>query len=146
MHKFDTNVQHLKYRVLREVARATWAGELHTSVVNFPEIIAPGKVPTVRCCIYKERAIVNERVKFAMGMKSGKNSVIDVIEIACDECPGGGYEVTSTCRGCLAHRCEDACKKGAIYFDRNHTAHIDKTKCVECGACVGECPQEAISL
>ena len=58
---------------------------------------------------------------------------IEVIEIACDECPVGGYEVTNACRGCLAHRCEDACKFGAITFDNNHVAHIDKNKCKECG-------------
>ena len=44
----------------------------------------------------------------------------------------------------LAHRCEDACKRGAISFDDNHVAHIDKTKCVECGACAKVCPYSAI--
>ena len=28
MRKFDTKVQHLKYKVLREVARHEWAGDL----------------------------------------------------------------------------------------------------------------------
>ena len=56
----------------------------------------------------------------------------------------GGYEVTNACRGCLAHRCEDACKRGAISYDRNHMAYIDKTKCVECGACAKVCPYTAI--
>ncbi len=44
----------------------------------------------------------------------------------------------------LAHRCEGACKRGAISFDSNHVAHIDKTKCVECGACAKVCPFSAI--
>ena len=70
--------------------------------------------------------------------------MIEVIEIACDECPVGGYEVTNACRGCLAHRCEDVCKRGAIFFDHNHVAHIDKSKCVECGACAKVCPYTAI--
>lgn len=144
MHIFDTQVQHLKYRVLREVARAAWGGTLQTSLLDIPKVIAPGKIPTVRCCIYKERAIVSERVKLAMGMQSGRPNVIEVIEIACDECPGGGYEVTSACRGCLAHRCEEACKRGAISFDNNHAARIDKSKCVECGACAKVCPFTAI--
>ena len=52
--------------------------------------------------------------------------------------------VTNACRGCLAHRCEDVCKRGAITFDQNHVAHIDKTKCVECGACAKVCPYSAI--
>lgn len=71
-------------------------------------------------------------------------NVIEVIEVACDECPMGGYEVTNACRGCLAHRCEGACRRGAITFDQNHTAHIDKTKCVDCGACAKVCPYSAI--
>ena len=56
----------------------------------------------------------------------------------------GGYEVTNACRGCLAHRCEAACRFGAITFDENHVAHIDKTKCKECGSCAKVCPYSAI--
>lgn len=98
----------------------------------------------MRCCIYKERAILGERVKLAMGGDTSNENVIEVIEIACDECPVGGYEVTNACRGCLAHRCEDVCKRGAISYDHNHVAHIDKSKCVECGACAKVCPYTAI--
>jgi len=144
MHKFDTKVQHLKYKVLREVARLAWNDTLLESLMDIPQIIVPGKTPTMRCCVYKERAIVSERVKIAMGGNKDNPNVIEVIEIACDECPMGGYEVTNACRGCLAHRCETACKFGAISFDRNHVAHIDKSKCKECGACSRVCPYSAI--
>ena len=61
----------------------------------------------MRCCIYKERAIVSERIKLAMGGDRENPNVIEVIEIACDECPMGGYEVSEACRGCIAHRCND---------------------------------------
>ncbi len=98
----------------------------------------------MRCCVYKERAILAERVKLAMGGSADNPNVIEVIDIACDECPVGGYEVTNACRGCLAHRCEDVCRRGAISFDENHVAHIDKTKCVECGQCAKVCPYTAI--
>ncbi len=144
MRKFDTKVQHLKYKVLREVARKAWADRLADTVLDIPKTIVPGNTPTMRCCVYKERAIAAERVKLAMGGDSGNPNVIEVIEIACDECPAAGYEVTDSCRGCLAHRCEDACKRGAISFDHNHVAHIDKSKCVECGACAKVCPYTAI--
>ena len=145
MRKFDTKVQHLKYKVLREVARLAWKDELLEKILDIPEIIVPGKTPTMRCCVYKERAILGERVKLAIGGDKSNPNVIEVIDIACDECPVGGYEVTNACRGCLAHRCEDVCKKGAITFDRNHVAHIDKSKCVECGACAKVCPYMAIA-
>ncbi len=144
MRKFDTKVQHLKYKVLREVARLAWDDTLLENVMDIPKTIVPGKQPTMRCCVYKERAILGERVKLAMGGDKNNPNIIEVIDIACDECPVGGYEVTNACRGCLAHRCEDVCKRGAISFDTNHVAHIDKTKCVECGACAKVCPYTAI--
>ena len=144
MRKFDTKVQHLKYKVLREVARLAWDGTLLDKLLDVPKTIISGNVATHRCCVYKERAIVGERVKLAMGGDRDNPNVIEVIEIACDECPVGGYSVTDACRGCLANRCEDVCKRGAISFDHNHVAHIDKAKCIECGACAKVCPFTAI--
>lgn len=144
MRKFDTKVQYLKYKVLREVARQAWNDTLLENVLDIPKMIVPGKTPTMRCCVYKERAILGERVKMAMGGDSANPNVIEVIDIACDECPAAGYSVTDSCRGCLAHRCEDVCKKGALWFDNDHVAHIDKSKCVECGMCAKVCPYTAI--
>ena len=144
MRKFDTKVQYLKYKVLREVAREAWKDTIIENLLDIPKKIVPGKTPTMRCCVYKERAIVADRVRLAMGGNKDNPNVIEVIETACDECPMGGYEVTNACRGCLAHRCEDVCKKGAISFDHNHVAHIDKSKCVDCGACSKVCPFTAI--
>lgn len=144
MRKFDTKVQHLKYKVLREVARLAWNDALLDHVLDIPKTIVPGNTPTMRCCVYKERAILGERVKLAMGGDYENPNVIEVIDIACDECPMGGYEVTNACRGCLAHRCEDVCRFGAITFDENHVAHIDKSKCKECGSCAKVCPYTAI--
>ena len=144
MYKFDTKVQHLKYKVLREVARYAWDDTLLENVMDIPIKIVPGKVPTMRCCVYKERAILGERVKLAMGGNKDNPNVIEVIDIACDECPMGGYDITSACRGCLAHRCVDACRFGAISLDQNHVAHIDKSKCKECGACAKVCPYSVI--
>ena len=144
MRKFDTKVQHLKYKVLREVAREAWNGTLTEHLLDIPKTIVPGNEPTMRCCVYKERAILGERVKIAMGGDKENPNVIEVIEIACDECPMGGYEVTEACRGCLAHRCEDVCRRGAITFDSQQKAHIDKSKCVECGQCAKVCPYSAI--
>ena len=144
MRKFDTKVQYLKYKVLREVAREAWNDTLLEHLVDIPKKIVPGNTPTMRCCVYKERATLAERVKLAMGGCKENHNVIEVIDTACDECPMGGYEVTNACRGCLAHRCEDVCKRGAISFDHNHVAHIDKSKCVGCGMCAKVCPYTAI--
>ena len=144
MRKFDAKVQYLKYKVLRQVAHEAWNDTLLQNLLDIPQKIVPGKTSTMRCCVYKERAILGERVKLAMGGDKENPNVIEVIDIACDECPAAGYEVTDSCRGCLAHRCEDVCKRGAISFDHNHVAHIDKSKCVECGQCAKVCPFAAI--
>jgi [FeFe] hydrogenase (group B1/B3) len=145
LRKFDTKVQHLKYHVLREVARSAFQNDLHHAVYKIPQMIVAGPKATMRCCIYKERAIVNERINLAMGGNEDNPNIIEVLDIACDECPVGGFEVTNACRGCIAHRCESACKLGAITFDENQKAIINKEKCVECGKCASVCPFSAIA-
>lgn len=141
--KFDTKVQYLKYKVLRAVAYYAFEDKLMDAYAEIPKLIVQKK-PTMRCCIYKERAIVGERIRMALGGDKENPNVIEVIDIACDECPASGYVVSEACRGCLAHRCEDVCPKGAISFDENQKAHIDKSKCVNCGKCAKVCPYSAI--
>ena len=145
LRKFDTKVQLLKYKVLREVARHAYNDTLLESFNDIAKVIVKQKTPTMRCCIYKERAIVGERIKIATGGDKKNPNIIEVIDIACDGCPEGGYTVTEDCRGCIAHRCEDVCKRGAITFDEHQKAHIDKDKCVNCGQCAKVCPYTAIA-
>lgn len=144
MQKFDTRVQHLKYKVLREMARNAFNGTLLENFSEIPKIIMPNKEPTMRCCVYKERAIITERMKIAMGGDKTNPNVIEVIGIACDECPVGGYQVSDACRGCIAKRCSDVCPVGAITFDEEHRAYINKEKCVNCGKCAQACQFSAI--
>ncbi len=145
MRKFDTKVQYLEYKVLRAVATHAWKGDLLTSISDIPKEIVPGTTPTMRCCVYKERAILSERVKCALGGDKSNPNVIEVLPIACDDCPVSGYEITNNCRGCIAHRCEDVCRMGAISYDEHQKAHIDKSKCVNCGQCAKVCPYGAIT-
>lgn len=144
MRKFDTKIQHLKYMVLREVARHAWQGDLLEHISDIPKRIIPGKTPTMRCCVYKERFILSERTKLAIGGDKSNPNVIEVIDTACDDCPAGGYHVSDTCRGCLAHRCADVCPRDAIVLDERNRAHIDKSKCINCGKCAKICPYTAI--
>ena len=145
MNKFDTKVQLIKYKVLREVAKYSWSDTLLENVMDIPNIIVPGKIPTMRCCVYKEKAILNKRIKLAIGGNRYDKRIIKVIDIACEDCPTGGYEVTSACKGCLARRCAEACKRDAITFGHDQKAYIDKTKCIECGMCAKVCPYNAIN-
>ncbi len=144
MHKFDTKIQYLKYKAVKQVAIHAWKDDLLENVLNIPKEIVPGKVPTMRCCVYKERAILSERVRLAMGGNKKNPNIIEVIDIACDECPAAGYQITDSCRGCLAHHCMEVCPKDAIYIDNDRRCRIDKTKCIECGKCASVCPYTAI--
>ncbi len=145
MRIFDTKVQEIKYKVLCEVSKQTWAGNDSFAAFNDIAKVVVTKEDTTRCCIYKERAIVAERIKIALGGNPENPNIVEVIDIACDECPEAGYVVTDLCRGCLAHRCKDACRLGAIQFDAHGKATIDKSKCVECGKCAKVCPYRAIN-
>ena len=145
MPNFDTRVQELRYKVLKEIIKHIDKGDLYESFYDIPKDVMPGPKPTMRCCIYKERAIIEERIKIAISHNSTMDeNVIKVIPIACDECPLGGYTVSDACRGCIAHRCSEACPKKCITFDGNLRAKIDKSQCVNCGMCAKACPYSAI--
>jgi len=142
--KFENHVKYIKYRVLKEIATSLLNGTLEDDVFSIPKRIITGSKAETRCCIYKERAIISERVRHALaGDKNGGN-IVEVIDIACDECPIYRFSITEACRGCLAHRCMESCPVGAISFV-NHKAHIDQDKCIECGRCTKVCPYNAIA-
>ena len=140
---FDTNVQLIKYKVLKEVIRRAYEGGMEDAYTEIPKIISPGPKSELRCCIYKERAILQERIKMAMGGDKKNPNVIEVLDIACDECPIDGMYVTPACRGCIVHSCKEVCPRDAITIV-NKKAVIDKEKCIECGKCTKACPYTAI--
>lgn len=142
--KFGSNVQNIKYDVIKNVAKYTILGNLKDNLYKIPKEIIKGPDPGSRCCIYKERSIVEERVIMAMGGDGEHKNIIEVLEIACDECPVASYNVTESCRGCLAHKCVESCPFGAIDLI-NKKAVINSDKCRECGKCKSACPFEAIA-
>ena len=89
--EFDSQVQYLKYRTLCEVARRAFDDTLQESLLDIPKAIVPGKKSTMRCCVYKERAILGERVKLAMGGNRRNANVIETLDIACDGCPSYNF-------------------------------------------------------
>ena len=142
---FDTNVQLVKYNVLKEVIRRAYEGGLEDAYMEVPKLLSPGPKAETRCCIYKERAILQDRIQMAMGGDKNTPNVIEVIDSACDECPIDGIYVTPACRGCMVHSCKEVCPKDAITIV-NHKATVDKDKCIECGKCTQVCPYSAIIL
>lgn len=142
---FDTNVQLVKYKVLKEVIRRAYEGGLENAYMEVPKLLSPGPKAETRCCIYKERAILQDRIQLAMGGNKENPNVIEVIDSACDECPIDGVYVTPACRGCMVHSCKEVCPKDAITIV-NHKATVDKDKCIECGKCTQACPYSAIIM
>ena len=143
----DENVIKIKHDVLYEVAKLAFADELEEKRDGRAEALIPGPTPQFRCCIYKEREIIRQRVRLAEGKAPGMNddgNIVQVISSACEDCPISSYVVTDNCQNCIGKACINACNFGAIEMGR-HRSHIDASKCKECGKCAQACPYHAIA-
>ena len=67
----DENMIRIKHDVLYEVAKLAFAGELEEKRDNIPFTLIEGPNPQFRCCIYKEREIIRQRVRLAEGKAPG---------------------------------------------------------------------------
>ena len=147
MRYADANVIKIKHAVLEEVARLAFAGELEERKDEIAFKLIPGPTPQFRCCIYKEREIIRQRVRLAEGKAPGTTDDGNIIQV-----------ISSALRGLSdlqLHRdrelpelsgkaCINACHFGAIEAGR-HRSHIDPSKCKECGKCAEACPYNAIA-
>ena len=162
---FDNNAVRAKRQLLREVAKLCFEGRLVEEIDNIPIVRHPKGALSLRCCIYKSRAITRYRLIAILGYpaeemdefralsdyaeealkrdKPLEGPVLTIIDEACSGCITSNYVVTDACRGCFARPCIVNCPKGAITM-RNGKAYIDPDKCVRCGLCVKVCPYHAI--
>lgn len=146
----DEGIVSFKHKVIEEMARLAWENDEITSEETEKLVykLIPGPTATYRCCIYKERELVRQRINMTMGKNPTPNSnsknIIQVLGPACDECPISSYVVTDNCRLCMGKACINSCKFGAISIGR-HRTHIDANKCKECGKCSQACPYGAIA-
>ena len=60
---FITDINKIKFEVNTEVARLAFAGELDEKANEIPYKLIPGRTPHYRCCVYREREIIRERVQ-----------------------------------------------------------------------------------
>ena len=117
--------------------------------------------------MFLERAIVQERLRLALGMnlqsaeeqmpisasiqeaatdqKYFEEPLVNIIPFACNACPPKQVRITDSCQGCISHPCMNVCPKDAIYLDKDKHCHIDQDKCIKCGKCFNQCPYRAIS-
>lgn len=167
MRGIYTSVNDIRKRVFAEVAKLSYDykdGDL-SQMDQIPYHVIPGEVSTYRDSVFLERAIVEERMRLAMGLNLRKATehapvstgaeecikpekyyqppLINIIKFACHKCPDNVVRVTDACQGCLAHPCKEVCPKGAIRFENGHSI-IDQDKCVKCGKCISVCPYHAI--
>lgn len=169
MRGLETPVNVIRRIVFREIAKVAYETEgkdINDAIEAIPYAITPGDEPHFRESIWRERAIVSERVRLAMGMslrpedrpvhlthgieesniaaKYYEPPLMQVIPSACDACEPNMYEVSNQCRGCLAHPCMEVCPKDAISMVDGHS-YIDQEKCIKCGRCKANCPYDAIA-
>ncbi|MCH4286566.1 MULTISPECIES: 4Fe-4S dicluster domain-containing protein [Bacillota] len=150
MSLFDHEARQFKFDVLKEVSKRAFEGKLNEDVCDeVANLLIPGKHADFRCCIYKEKEIIRERTRMAMGKppvpveNNNERQIVRVLEAACDGCSIHKIQVTDNCRKCMAKACLSACKFDAIKMG-NDRAFIDYDKCKECGACKNACPFNAI--
>ncbi|MEY8353366.1 4Fe-4S dicluster domain-containing protein [Lachnospiraceae bacterium 54-53] len=143
----DATLLRITHQVLCEVAKLVWEGEIGEKRGEIPYHIIPGPKAQFRCCIYREREIIRERVRLAEGLcPSGRDTrnVVQVINSACEGCPIARYVVTDNCQLCMGKACQNSCNFDAISMGHDR-AHIDPDKCKECGKCSQACPYNAIA-
>lgn len=143
----DATLHRITNQVLLEVAKLVWENKIEEDRNEIPYHIIPGPKAQFRCCIYREREIIRERVRLAEGLcPSGKDTrnIVQVISSACEGCPIARYVVTDNCQLCMGKACQNSCNFGAITMGHDR-AHIDPEKCKECGKCSQACPYNAIA-
>ena len=169
MRGLDTSVRKLRHEVFKEVAKIAYetpSDKVNDAIEAIPYTIVPTEEATYRESVYRERAVVAEMVRLAMGMslrpedrpvhitagidqsdisdKYYEPPLMQVIPSACDKCPDNVYEVTNQCRQCVAKACVAVCPRNAISVVDGETV-IDKEKCISCGKCKKACPYDAIA-
>ena len=166
-----TNLTEIRRNVFSSVAKIAYEmaeddeATTRSKLRDLPYEIIPGDVATYRESVFLERAIVEQRIRLAMGLPLQsvdhresltegvadasvpetyyQPPLINVIKFACNACEDNVYRVTNACQGCLAHPCREICPKGAITF-KDKKAYIDQEKCIHCGMCAKACPYHAI--
>ena len=151
MRGIDTQVRKNRRRIFKEVAHLAYHSEnLKDDIEALPYKIVDYDESDYGN-IYRDRAIVRERIRLAMGLSLRPENVpvhltqgleesnisekyyepplMQVIPSACNACPENRYYVTDRCMGCVAHPCREVCPRGAISMVNGRSV-IDPEKCI----------------
>lgn len=165
MGNSENQTKHLKREILAKIIEAFLKGNFEENVRLIPYEMRPkGCEVPYRCCVYKERAIIKDRViaglgisienddektllstyaKQALEREKPDENCLTVLEAACKGCIPSRVFVTNLCQGCVARQCVNSCKFGAISIV-NGKSIIDGSKCKGCMQCIKACPYNAI--
>ena len=83
----DATLLKVKHEVLYEVAKLAYEGRLDDERDNLPYKMVPGPQPFFRCCIYREREVIRQRIRLAEGKAPGTEddgNVVQIINSACN--------------------------------------------------------------
>lgn len=163
----DNKAIYFRRTALRKIIEVFDKGTLENDAYRIPyEVIPQESKSSVRCCIYKERAVFRARTLAALGCSVEEDDEatslndyakealtrtavapkpLTVMDIACHACRRARHIVTEACQGCLARPCQQACKFGAVDFVDGRSS-IDPEKCKNCGACQRACPYNAVTF
>ncbi|MEG0095841.1 MAG: hypothetical protein RR670_07435, partial [Erysipelotrichaceae bacterium] len=101
-----------KFDILREIAEEAFQDDLSEEKVQaYTKKLIPGTKADFRCCVYKEREILRQRTRLAMGKMANDaanynpRQIVQVIEAACDGCTIKKINITDNCRKCMAKSC-----------------------------------------
>ncbi len=127
--------------MLREVATLAFEDRLASALMDLPEKIVPGPKATMRCCIYKERAIIGSRIKLAMGGNAANPNVVEVLASPATSAPSRIHRERRLPR--LPRQPLHARLPPRAISIVNHRAQIDHDLCIGCGKCLAACPFSA---
>lgn len=159
------NAERTRRELMIRVIKDFKAGTLAEDIDRIPIELRPRNENAIRCCVYKDRAMLKYRLMALLGFgmeeetdesrqlknyladaRAGKNNpepVLSVCTVGCHGCVDSHVQVSNACVGCFARPCMAACPRQAITVV-NQRSTIDRSKCIDCGKCMAVCPYHAI--
>lgn len=164
---FVNNTMIVRRDLMSKLIKLHKEGNLVAEIDRLPILMSPkNALARGRCCIHKERAVLKYKMlpilgfsvedeedelmplsvyaQNALNRTQKKNSILTVVDEACTACVKTNYVVTNLCKGCVGRPCFMNCPKDAITFMDNGQAHINHSKCINCGICKEACPYHSI--
>jgi [FeFe] hydrogenase (group B1/B3) len=164
---FVNNTMIVRRDLMSKLIKLHKEGNLVAEIDRLPILMSPKNAQARgRCCIHKERAVLKYKMLPILGYSveeeddelmplsayaqraltrtKTRKTILTVVDEACTACVKTNYVVTNLCKGCVGRSCFMNCPKDAITFMDNGQAHINHSKCINCGICKEACPYHSI--